>query len=1237
MARRMRALDWSKTDVGPPENWPQNLRIALGICLTSPFPMFVWWGPAFTILYNDAYIPFLGHTKHPGVLGRPGREAWYDIWDTIGPMLQSVRDTGKATWSEDILMFFDRELPKEEVYVTFSFSPVLGESGKVEGIHCACTEVTEKLVGQRRLETLRKLGVQSSEGRSVEEACREAVRVLGENRQDVPFAALYAFGSSEKEARLVASMGISAEKDLFPFVAEAPSPWPIAAVLQSHRGVEVEELQALGLEIVGGPWPEACRRAVVLPIPGATPETPAGVLVAGVGARRPYNAAYRTFFGLVAGQLGTAISDAKAYEEERRRAEALAELDRAKTTFFSNVSHEFRTPLTLILGPVRDALARPGRTLAGESLEAVHRNSVRLLKLVNSLLDFSRIEAGRVRASYQPTDLSALTSQLASLFESAAQRAGLALEVDCPPLGEDVYVDRDMWEKIVLNLLSNAFKFTFEGKLRVSLRSEGSDATLEVSDTGVGIPAAELPRLFERFHRIEGTRARTHEGTGIGLALVQELVHLHQGTIAVESQEGKGTTFRVRIPKGTSHLPADRLRAPAAPAPTSSATTEVLHEIRSWQEPVASDSAARPDAAGSRTRVDASTPDAGVRILVADDNADMRQYVSEILGARWKVETASNGGAALERVRIHPPDVVLSDVMMPGLDGFALLRELRRDERTRTVPVILLSARAGEESKVEGLGGGADDYIVKPFSAVELVARVESAVRMSRLRREHERALRESERRLAQVIEELPFGVGLMDLSGRWTISNAALRRYSEAGIPSGDPRQAAKWRAFDPAGNPVPPEHWPGARALRGEAVSPMEMIFLDPEGRELWTRVGAAPFRDTGGELVGAIATLIDIDQPKRAAIALRESEARFRNMADHSPVMVWVTDPDGRCTFVAKSWYDFTGQTAESGLGFGWLQAVHLEDREPAQKVFLAANARRESFRLEYRLRRKDGEYRWAMAAAAPRLGPAGEFLGYIGSVIDITEQKAAQETLERRVEERTAELRSALRELETFSYTVAHDLRAPLRSMSQYSDLLLEEHMTGLGEEGRAYVGQIGESARRMDSLTRDLLNYSRFALTRVDVKPVELSGVVSEVLRSLGAEVGGTKAVIRTHMNGLRVIADPVLLSQALTNLIANAIKFTEPGRPPDVTVQAEERTSRVRLWVEDRGIGIDPAHAPKLFHIFERLEPGRFPGTGMGLAIVKKAAERMGGEVGVESKPGQGSRFWIELPGAPPP
>src|SRR6202012_4966594 len=257
--------------------------------------------------------------------------------------------------------------------------------------------------------------------------------------------------------------------------------------------------------------------------------------------------------------------NAQAYEEERRRAEALAELDRARTAFFSNVSHEFRTPLTLALGPIEDALNDASEAALApihrERLEAAHRNSLRILKLVNSLLDFSRIEAGRIDVHFEPVDLSRLTTEIVSNFESATQKAGLALRMDCPDLGEPIHVDRDLWEKIVLNLISNAFKFTFEGEIGVKLRksSDKSRVELTVRDTGVGVPEEELPRLFERFHRIEGQKSRSFEGSGIGLALVQELVRLHSGTIRADSETGKGTSFTISLPFGTGHLPADHI------------------------------------------------------------------------------------------------------------------------------------------------------------------------------------------------------------------------------------------------------------------------------------------------------------------------------------------------------------------------------------------------------------------------------------------------------------------------------------------------------------------------------------------------------------------------------------------------------------------------------------------------------------------------------------------------------
>jgi signal transduction histidine kinase len=279
---------------------------------------------------------------------------------------------------------------------------------------------------------------------------------------------------------------------------------------------------------------------VIVPIRSNEAHELAGLLVAGVSPRLRLDH-HRSFIELAAAQVASAVATARAYEEERKRAEALAEIDRAKTLFFSNVSHEFRTPLTLMLGPLEELKGELGRMGASPSgsryqqLDLAHRNALRLLKLVNTLLDFSRIEAGRVQAVYEPTDLASATAELASVFRSAIEKAGLRLVVDCMPLSEAAYVDREMWEKIVLNLLPNAFKFTFAGEIEVKLRQTGDHFTLAVRDTGTGIPAHELPKLFERFHRVAGAHGRTHEGSGIGLALVQELVKLHGGTVSVES------------------------------------------------------------------------------------------------------------------------------------------------------------------------------------------------------------------------------------------------------------------------------------------------------------------------------------------------------------------------------------------------------------------------------------------------------------------------------------------------------------------------------------------------------------------------------------------------------------------------------------------------------------------------------------------------------------------------------
>jgi signal transduction histidine kinase len=736
MAGRMRALDWSRTDLGPPASWPESLRTAVSICLTSRFPIVLWWGPDLTLLYNDAYISVLGPGKHPQWLGRSGRECWSDIWDTIGPMLTGVMRSGEATWSEELPLSIDRHLPREEGYFTFSYSPILtGDAAHVGGIFCAVTETTDYVLGRRRAATLRELGQRLANLASAEGALERAAEVLAANPHDVPTAAFYLVDRARDEARLAASMRVDPAGSGLParLALDDDSTWPIGAVWRSRQAMEVL-LPGAPDAWSGGPWPEPPRQALVLPVSVSGFDGAGAVIVVGVSPRRMLDASYRDFFASIAAQIGAAMTEALAYEAERRRAESLAELDRAKTAFFSNVSHEFRTPLTLMLGPLEDALSDGDETLGNrtaERIELAYRNSLRLLKLVNTLLDFSRIEAGRVEAVFEETDLGGYTEELASVFRSAFERAGLSLEVSCAKISAPVFIDRDMWEKVLLNLLSNAFKFTFTGGASIRVHDAGERAVVEVRDTGIGIPPHELANVFERFHRVKGAQARTHEGTGIGLALVQELVKLHGGTVRVESDLGVGTTFIVSIPTGSAHLPPERVNAARTLASTALGAAPYLEEALRWLPDAREAPLVAGDAAGA-----ARVSTAGARILVADDNQDLRDYLRRLLSAHWVVDAVADGEAALERATAAPPDLVLADVMMPKRDGFALLRALRENPSTRTLPVILLSARAGEEARVEGLDAGADDYLIKPFSARELVARVNTHLELARVRRE---------------------------------------------------------------------------------------------------------------------------------------------------------------------------------------------------------------------------------------------------------------------------------------------------------------------------------------------------------------------------------------------------------------------------------------------------------------------------------------------------------------------
>ncbi len=1254
----IRGHDWSATGLGPIEQWPQSLRTVVGILLSSRYQMWMGWGPDLSFLYNDAYAPTLG-VKHPWAIGRPAREVWAEIWADIGPRIELVLRTGEATWDEGLLLFLERRGYPEETYHTFSYSPLRDDGGAIAGHFCVVMEETERIIGERRLSTLRDLASQLA-GSTEETAALAAVeRALGANARDLPFTLTYLFDDGGDTARLVAASGIAAGHAAAPRLLSttgANTVWPAAAMLAHSEPALLEDLGQRFLELPTGAWSQPARAALVVPIQDQGKERPAGFLVAGINPHRQLDAAYRDFLGLVAGQISSSLANARAYEAERRRAAALAEIDRAKTAFFSNVSHEFRTPLTLMLAPLEDLLAQPDAAAAEarSQVQVAHRNALRLLKLVNSLLDFARSEAGRTEASFVPTDLATVTADLAANFRAATDRAGLRLDVTCPPLPEPVLVDRDMWEKIVLNLLSNAFKFTFEGGISVSLlpTADGRAAELSVRDTGTGIAAAELPRLFERFHRIEGARGRTIEGSGIGLALVQELVRLHGGRIDVASVPGRGSTFSVRIPFGEAHLPAERVRAPATVASTAVRVDAFVEEALFWLDDDAQAAAhAGASPASGVSPVHVGTAPSGARrerVLLADDNADMRGYVARLLAPQYEVESVSNGAAALAAARRRRPDLILSDVMMPHLDGIGLLREIRADAMLRDLPVILLSARAGEEARLEGLQSGADDYLAKPFSARELVVRVGANLTLARVRRE-------ARERLELALEAGDLGTFAIDArTGAGRVSERTARIL---GMPL-DQRTTTPEERLAMV-HPDDRERFRAARdaAIGGDGPFRQEYRMLRDDGAVRWVRVEAVLQRGENGEPQQLTGVVRDITDLRAAADAQREMNAELERRIDQrtrerdriwrlSRDLLLVVSFDGAVVAMSPSWTDVLGWQEEPMVGRNIADLLHPDDREATEqrRRRLSRGEREDSF--ENRYRRTDGSYRWFAWTSV-----AGDGLIYsVGR--DVTEERAAAERLAAanrqllaQIEERE-QVEATLRQMQRLEAVgqltsgVAHDFNNLLTVILGNLEFLRKPPVA---QAQARRLEMMQQAAERGAKLTAQLLAFSR--RQRLDPTPVRLNDVVSGMLDLLRSTLGGTVR-LETSLQPDQAMAqaDQTQLELVVLNLAINA----RDAMPGGGTLRLETGTAHVAggvarrpeepspgdyltITVADTGSGMSPEVLAKAFEpFFTTKEIGK--GSGLGLPQVYGFAKQSGGGVRIDSQLGRGTQVTVYLP-----
>lgn len=1232
VALRIRAVDWSQSRLGPVAHWPSSLQTILRVMLSSRYAMWLGWGPELHFFYNDTYAQQTLGIKHPDALGKPARDVWREVWTVVESRAADVF-AGHATWDSGLLLLLERSGYVEETYHTFSYSPVPGDCGEVAGMLCVVSEDTNRVISERHLTLLGDLGMRVGGARTAADVFAALEQTLTIHTHDFPFSLTYTFSPDATHATLVCTT---------PF-RDQPKPPSCPSLSELARQWDVPELEQLQeLHVVRvppgewpkGPWPKAPSHALVVPIIPQGISQATGVFIAGLNPHRPIDDVTTNLARLFVGQLSAALSSSQAYELERRKAESLAELDRAKTAFFSNVSHEFRTPLTLMLGPTSDLLTGEFGPLTGEQqhqLELLHRNGLRLQKLVNTLLEFSRLDAGQVKPVFEPVDFGGVTRELAATFAPAVQRAGLDFEVDCPSTAERVLLARDLWERIVINLLSNALKFTFEGKIRIATWVTTESVALQVGDTGIGIADDDQQHVFERFRRVEGVRSRTHEGSGIGLALIQGLVELHGGRIDVESTVGIGSTFTVTLPKllATSSASESLLPAPAGYLPKSF-TEEALLWLASPTSPL------EPVTQEPRADLNRAKPNPK-RILLAEDNADMRDYVRCHLERYWEVEMAEDGNKALALARRSPPDLIVTDVMMPGLDGFQLLKELRSRENTRSIPVLMLSARSNAESRVEGLSAGADDYIGKPFAASELVARIQRHLELASIRR----AITDERDRFAALLSQAPAIINFL--------------RGPDLVVTYAHPLTTARLGGRPLVGKPLLeaiPElkDQPHAQLLRrvyetGERVEGREQhVLLTGNGsgrlRDTFWDFVYLPIRDESGAIEGVMTFDIEVTEQVLARRKLQEVDERFRRIVDQVQAGIAEVGLDGTFVFTNARYREILGASATALLQRTIFDVTHPEYASDAVARFRTLFESGAPFVWVTKYLTDDNTAVWVEENVSRLTDAQGNPKGAAIVSIDITQRKLAEEALAEVARERQArldEMERAVRFSEMFAGILGHDLRNPLSAIVSGAALIQ------LHEEGQKLApaaDRIMNSAHRMSRMISQLLDFTRIRLGHglpLEQSAVDLAEIVTAIIEEL-------QMVYRRQVN-VRTLGEPVgrwdrdRLSQLISNLAGNACQHAKGDTTVTVTVDGTHPDA-VRVEVRNQGT-IDPELVPVIFEPFRRAlfryDPRGSSGLGLGLYISQQIVVAHRGTIHVESNDQDGTTFVFCLPRAPAP
>ncbi|KAL1672325.1 hypothetical protein EV122DRAFT_271710 [Schizophyllum commune] len=1287
IATLLRTFDWSSTPLGPREGWPQSLISAVGLCMSAAYPSAVWWGPEKVIIYNEAYIETAG-PKHPQMFGQAGAVAWAELWEKIGPLMTDVYN-GKTLWKENDLLFFDRLTPAklpEENYYDWSYRAVIQEDGKVGGILNDAFDATKKVISDRRTSMLRDMIRSSIIVTSKAQFASVILQILSkpEYAYDAPFAGLYLCSVTKMESsdqvapssatytassstveqvpkpvsctmELAGTVGVAPDHPAFPETMEisldshnspqlgsnftsqhtsqppspmydyattanimnatmntfdplpplqSPSstvgsadtgrsgrrrrvdtPWPFEDAARLRIPILVPTLEESLVEgIERRAWGDRPRQAIVLPVGIDADDTPRAMLVLGLNTRRPYDESYQESVEFMRVTLGSALHAVLAREEDSIRAQRLADLDSAKTAFFSNVSHELRTPLTLIGGPVEDAVAALPDGALRTSLRMAMRNVQRLSRLVDSLMDFSKLAAKRLEGAFRPVKLGPFVADLASMFRDPVERSGMGYEVVCDldPEQPLCYIDAQFWEKIVFNLIGNAFKYTMSGTITVMVSFDDHEATLSVQDTGIGIPAADLDKIFNRFHRVACV-SRSYEGTGIGLSLTKELVHLHGGELTVTSNDNPdgnhGSTFTVTLPLGKDHLAPGSVHLEDEFGSSRRRYGQgIVNDAMMWSSnafgngdmtPASESGSIASDASGtgsSGSRLDPTTMFFKKTdiVLVADDNSEMRHYMKTILAPYVTVVEACNGQEALDLAIKTKPNVVLSDVMMPIMDGMALVGHMQNIPELRYIPVILVTAKSGDDSRVEGLLSGADDYLAKPFRSAELVARVHLQMQLGKRRVFLETQFMDRTKELQQLLEQSPVAIFRTDVDGKIVYVNP-------------------RW--FEMLSQP------------RGDVDNCIHEDDLD-NFRIFWYREQDAPSSE-------------------------RIIEFRCTN---------------GR-------WYQGQLAPTDDGGALGTLTDISN------QRAYEAA-------KLEH-AREREAEARKKAEDAEERRQEADQ-------------RRRAQELL---IDVTSHELRQPVSAILNCSGLVRTDLVALLDDMQGTKEgatlTLSPERMQSMHENIDA-LDAIYQCGLAQERIANDVLSLSRMQLDSLSIQPsdFELVGETERIVSIFRNEAKMKQINLSVHfgkslanLGVCAVQSDKARYAQVITNLVSNAIKFTDTStdkrdikvevevslHPPDgeesaIYPKAEtpngllsaaklEPGTPIYIYVSvtDSGPGLQPEDLTILFRRFQQgslaAKSDVFGGSGLGLFVSRKLCNLMGGRIQVTSELGNGAVF----------